>query len=111
MPNNNLRDNLLFRGGTILIPKNRDSDSLAHFGGIGTGLGIKGIVRRIKQESFFNSQFLITRTGGRNRDSQFLIFEESCHLYSCCLSRDNGTVFRELTVTIPHLVRTPFSLY
>ena len=54
------------RGGTIPIPKNCDSDSLAHFGGIGTGIVNKGIVKRIEKESFSDSQFLITRTGGRN---------------------------------------------
>ena len=54
------------RGGTIPIPKNCDSDSLAHFGGIGTGIVNKGIVKRIEKESFSDSQFLITGTGGRN---------------------------------------------
>ena len=43
------------RGGTISIPKNRDSDSLAHFVEIGTGIGIKGIVKGMKKELFSDS--------------------------------------------------------
>ena len=62
-----------FRFLRIAIPKNRDSGSLAHFGGIGNGIGVKGIVKGIKKELFSNSQFLISRTSRRNRDSQFLI--------------------------------------
>ena len=49
-------NDLRIRGGTIPISKN--SDSLAHFGGIGTGIVIKGIVKRIEKESFSDSQFL-----------------------------------------------------
>ena len=45
------------RGGTILIPKNHNSGSLGYFGGIGTGIGIKRIVKGIKKESDSNSSF------------------------------------------------------
>ena len=61
------------RGGTIPIPKNCDSDSLAHFGGIGTGIVNKGIIKRIEKELFSDSQFLITQTDRMNCDSRFLI--------------------------------------
>ena len=45
------------RGGTIPIHKNRNAGSLVYFGGIGTGVGIKGI----EKESFTipNSSFHI----------------------------------------------------
>ena len=63
----------LIRGGTIPIPKNCDSGSLAHFGGIGTRIRVKGIVKGIEKESLSDSRFLISPTGRRNRDSRFLI--------------------------------------
>ena len=43
------------RGGMIQIPKNRNSGSMGYFGGIGTRIGIKGIVKGIKKESFSDS--------------------------------------------------------
>ena len=51
------------RGGTIPIPKNHNSGSMVYFGGIVTGIGIKGIVKGIKKESNSNIlqfQFLIS---------------------------------------------------
>ena len=45
------------RGGTIPIPKNRNPGSMGYFGGIGTGIGIKGIVKGIKKELFSDSNF------------------------------------------------------
>ena len=33
------------RGGTIPISKNRDSGSVGYFGGIGTGIESKGIIK------------------------------------------------------------------
>ena len=48
------------RGGTIPIPKNRDSGSVGCFGGIRTGIGSKGIVKGIEKELFSDSQFIIS---------------------------------------------------
>ena len=64
------------RGGTIPIPKNCDSDSLAHFGGIGTGIVNKGIVNRIV------FRFPIPNYTNRWKELRFMIpdFEELCHL-------------------------------
>ena len=43
-----------------------------YFGGIGTGIGIMGMVKVIEKEWFFYSQFLLLQTGRRNRYSRFL---------------------------------------
>ena len=50
-----------------------------YFGGIGTRIGIKEIVKGIEKESFSYSQFLISQQaeGIVIHDSKF---EESCHL-------------------------------
>ena len=60
------------RGGTIPIPKNRNSGSLGYSGGIGSGIGIRGIVKGIRIPHFTN----------RQKEPRFMIpkFEESCHL-------------------------------
>ena len=50
-------------GGTIPIPKNLNSGSVGYFGGIGTGIGIKGIVKGLEVGRF---RFL------KNRDSDSL---------------------------------------
>ena len=63
----------LLKVGRFRFLKNHDSDSLAHFGGIGTRIGVKGIVKGIKKESFSDYQFLISPTGSRNHDSWCLI--------------------------------------
>ena len=39
----------------IPIPKNRNSGSVGYFGGMGTGIGIKGRVKGIKKELFSDS--------------------------------------------------------
>ena len=44
-----------------------------YIGGIGTRIGIKGIIKGIQNESFSNSQLLISRMGGRNHNSGLLI--------------------------------------
>ena len=66
------------RGCTILIPKNFNSSSVGYFGGIGTGIGTKGIEKGLKRNHFqiHNSSF-----HDRQKESLFTIakFEESCH--------------------------------
>ena len=75
------------RGGTISIPKNRDSDSLAHFVEIGTGIGIKGIVKRIEKESFFDSQFLITRAQWSGSSKQVSTCRRRCRQGMAAVAR------------------------
>ena len=72
----NLRSSSAFflpiRGGTIPIPNNHNSGSLGYFGGIGTRIGSKGIIKGIEKESFSDSQLLILQTGRKNSDSRLL---------------------------------------
>ena len=58
------------------LKKNHNSDSLTVFGifleSIPESLA-KRIVKFFEKESFFDSQFLLSKNGNRNWDSQFLI--------------------------------------
>ena len=62
----------LNRGGTIPIPKNRNSGSVGYFGGIGSEGIEKGIIVLLTIPHFLN----------RQKESRFPIpkFEKSCHL-------------------------------